>query len=254
MNPAAPSPPSPSPPAGHPGPDPHRGPRGRIAPADLQVLTQATLQDDLAAARALCLRLTARGVPVRVLLADLVTPVARHLGELWGDDACDFVHVTIATSLLRRLVLEIAPLPDADAPADADALRIMLVPVPGSQHTLGLLVLSRCFQLAGWAVWSSPCATLAEVRDQAGRVWFDAVGFSIGSSLHAPVLADAISTVRASSVNPDVRLIVGGPALLDDDTLGQAAGADGAAMDADGAVRIARALVEKARAGALVAS
>jgi methanogenic corrinoid protein MtbC1 len=68
------------------------------------------------------------------------------------------------------------------------------------------------------------------------------------------VLADAIAAVRASSVNPDVRLIVGGPALLDDDTLGQAAGADGAAMDADGAVRIARALVEKARAGALVAS
>lgn len=255
MNPAAPPSPLPSrPPFRSPVSHTGTGSRAGILPADLQALTQATLQDDLDAARRLCLRLSERGVPVRVLLADLVTPVARHLGELWGDDACDFVHVTIATALLRRLVLEIAPQPDADAPADADALRIMLVPVPGSQHTLGLLVLSRCFQLAGWAVWSSSAATLAEVREQAGRVWFDAVGFSIGSSLHAPVLADAIAAVRASSVNPDVRLIVGGPALLDDDTLGQAAGADGAAMDADGAVRIARALVERARAGALVAS
>ena len=253
MYPAAPSPPSPSPPRQTSFAAPGHRPPGRVVPADLQALTLATLHDDLEAARTLCVRLAAEGVPVRVLLADLVTPVARHLGELWGDDTCDFVHVTIATALLRRLVLEIAPPPDPDVPADADALRIMLVPVPGSQHTLGLLVLSRCFQLAGWAVWSSPCATLAEVREQAGRVWFDAVGFSIGSSLHAPILADAVAAVRASSVNPDVRLIVGGPALLDDDTLGQTAGADGAAMDADGAVRIARALVEKVRGSALVA-
>lgn len=252
MNPAAPSFPAPSPRRSAIGLD--TGLRGRIGPADLQALTQATLQDDLDAARALCMRLKGQGVPVRALLADLVTPVARHLGDLWGGDACDFVHVTIATSLLRRLVLEIAPPPDSDAPADPDALRVMLVPVPGSQHTLGLLVLSRYFQLAGWAVWSTPCATLAEVQDQAGQVWFDAVGFSIGSSLHAPVLANAISAVRASSVNPDVRLIVGGPALLDDDTLGQSAGADGAALDAEGAVRIARVLVDKVRGNALAAS
>jgi len=250
MNPAAPHPPSP--PLRRRGPA--YGPQRQVVPADQQALIRATLEDDLESALALCVRLSGQGVPLRVLLADLVTPVARRLGELWSDDACDFVHVTIATSLLRRLVLAIAPLPDAGAPADADALRIMLVPVPGSQHTLGLLVLSCSFQLAGWAVWSSPAATLAEVREQVGKVWFDAVGFSIGSSLHAPVLADAIAAVRSSSVNPDVRLIVGGPALLDDDTLGQAAGADGSAMDADGAVQIARALVEKARCSALAAT
>lgn len=250
MNPAAPSSPSPR----HPATGPDSGLRERIGSADLQALTQATLQDDLDAARALCTRLKRQGVPVRALLADLVTPVARHLGDLWGGDACDFVHVTIATSLLRQLVLEIAPPPDSDAPADPDALRIMLAPVPGSQHTLGLLVLSRYFQLAGWAVWSTPCATLAEVRDHASQVWFDAIGLSIGSRLHAPMLADTISALRASSVNPDVRLIVGGPALLDDDTLGQSAGADGAALDAEGAVRIARVLVDKVRGNALVAT
>jgi methanogenic corrinoid protein MtbC1 len=68
------------------------------------------------------------------------------------------------------------------------------------------------------------------------------------------VLADAVATVRVSSVNPDVRVIVGGPALLDDDTLGQSAGADGAALDAEGAVRIARVLVDKVRGGSLVTS
>jgi len=254
MNPAAPPGQFPLPPSRHSATGLAAALHERIGAADLQALTQATLQDDIDAARALCRRLKGQGVPVRTLLADLVTPVARHLGDLWGGDACDFVHVTIATSLLRRLVLEIAPPPDSDAPADADARRIMLVPVPGSQHTLGLLVLSRYFQLAGWAVWSTPCATLAEVRDQAGQVWFDVVGFSIGSSLHAPVLADAVATVRVSSVNPDVRVIVGGPALLDDDTLGQSAGADGAALDAEGAVRIARVLVDKVRGGSLVTS
>jgi methanogenic corrinoid protein MtbC1 len=51
-----------------------------------------------------------------------------------------------------------------------------------------------------------------------------------------------------------VRVIVGGPALLDDDMLGQSAGADGAALDAEGAVRIARVLVDKVRGGSLVTS
>jgi methanogenic corrinoid protein MtbC1 len=230
-----------------------RAPGQCTVPGDLQALTRACLADDLVEARALCSRLGAQGVSVRSLLIDLVTPVARHLGELWSDDACDFVQVTVATALLRELVLDIAPEPEANAPADAEALRIMLAPVPGSQHTLGLLVLSRCFALAGWAVWSNPCATLAELREQTSRVWFDAVGFSIGSQLHATGLAEAITAVRASSVNPDVQLIVGGPALLDDDELGQRVGADGAALDADSALRLARALVAKARSEALAA-
>jgi methylmalonyl-CoA mutase cobalamin-binding subunit len=244
MNPDVPHPPAKPPPTGNAALRPIRG---TIGPGDLQALTQACLRDDLPAARAVCAGLQRRGTSVRELLSELVTPVARHLGELWGADECDFVHVTISSALLRRLVLEIAPDPDLDAPADPDALRIMLVSVPGSQHTLGLLVLSRYFQLAGWAVWCSPTITLSELREQAAGTWFDVVGLSIGSSRHAPMLAEAVAAVRAHSVNPEVRVIAGGPALLDDDMLGTAAGADGAALDAEGAVRLAKALAERVR-------
>ena len=250
MNPDAPHPPAKPPPAGV---GAVRRLRGAVGPDDLQALTQACLSDDLPAARAVCAGLQRRGASVRELLSDLVTPVARHLGELWGTDHCDFVHVTISSTLLRRLVLEIAPDPGLDAPADADALRIMLVPVPGSQHTLGLLVLSRYFRLAGWAVWSSPTITPAELREQAAQTWFDVVGLSIGSSRHAAALAESVAAVRAHSVNPEVRVLAGGPALLDDDTLGAAAGADGAALDAEGAVRLAQALVERVRGAGVAA-
>jgi methylmalonyl-CoA mutase cobalamin-binding subunit len=244
MNQDASHPPAKPPPAGEISP---RRLRRAIGPGELQALTQACLRDDLHGARAVCTGLRGRGASVRELLSDLVTPVARHLGELWDADDCDFVHVAISISLLRRLVLEIAPDPSPDVPADADALRIMLVPVPGSQHTLGLLVLSRYFQLAGWAVWCSPTITLSELREQAAGTWFDVVGLSIGSSRHAPMLAEAVAAVRAHSVNPEVRVIAGGPALLDDDMLGTAAGADGAALDAEGAVRLAKALAERVR-------
>lgn len=250
MNPDAPQPPAKRPPAGGTA---QRRWRGAIGPGDLQALTQACLCDDLPAARAVCAGLQRRGTSVRELLSDLVTPVARHLGELWGSDECDFVHVTISSALLRRLVLEIAPEPGLDEPADPDALRIMLVSVPGSQHTLGLLVLSRYFRLAGWAVWSAPTITMSELRNQAERTWFDVVGLSIGSSRHTAALAESVATVRAHSVNPEVRVIAGGPALLDDDTLGAAAGADGAALDAEGAVRLAQALVERVRGAGVAA-
>ena len=153
----APTPPAKPPPAGYAG---LRHLSGPVGVAELQALTQACLSDDLAAARAVCAGLQSRGASVRELLSDLVTPVARHLGELWSADHCDFIHVTMSSALLRRLVCEIAPDPGLDAPTDAEALRIMLVPVPGSQHTLGPLVLSSYFRLAGWAVWSSPAVTM----------------------------------------------------------------------------------------------
>jgi len=50
-----------------------------------------------------------RGVSVESLYIDLFGPVARRLGEMWDDDACDFSTVTVALGRLQRLLRELSP-------------------------------------------------------------------------------------------------------------------------------------------------
>ena len=42
-----------------------------------------------------------RGVSVESLYLDLFGPIARRLGEMWEDDACDFSTVTVALGEMR---------------------------------------------------------------------------------------------------------------------------------------------------------
>jgi methanogenic corrinoid protein MtbC1 len=216
-----------------------------ISAADLRVLTTASLADDLAAGRALCGALRARGVSVRDILIHLVTPVARHLGELWIEDECDFVHVTVASDLLKRLVLQLSD--DLDVhPIDHDtAPQILLLPVPGSQHTLGLLIVAAFFRQARWEVTTVPQLSMDELPVLAGVSDFDVVGFSVGSAAHEPALARAVTLLRSTCSNPDVPVMLGGPAVLADPDLAGRVGADACAADAEEALRIAGELLRE---------
>jgi methanogenic corrinoid protein MtbC1 len=216
-----------------------------ISLADLRALTAASLADDLPASQALCLGLQARGASVRDILADLVTPVARHLGELWIEDECDFVHVTVACDLLKRLVLTLADDLQVDDIKGEAAPRILLVPVPGSQHTLGLVIVAAFFRQAQWDVTTVPQLTMDELRDLLGADGFDIVGFSVGSAVHEPALARAVALLRNSSGHPEVPVLVGGPAVLTDPGMAERVGADASAIDAEEALRIAGELLRE---------
>ena len=216
-----------------------------IGPADLRALTAASLADDLPAGQALCLDLQSRGASIRDILTDLVTPVARHLGELWIDDDCDFVHVTVATDLLKRLVLTLADDLEVEAVDVDTAPQILLVPVPGSQHTLGLVIVAAFFRQAQWDVTTVPQLTMDELRDLLCSDGFDVVGFSVGSAAHEPALARAIALVRSSGANPGVPVLIGGAAVRDDPGLAARVGADASSADAQEALRIATRLLRE---------
>jgi methanogenic corrinoid protein MtbC1 len=220
----------------------------RIAPigaADLRALASASLADDLPAGQALCVALQARGVSVRDILLDLVTPVARHLGELWIEDECDFVHVTVASDLLKRLVLllsdelEVRPIDHDTAP------QILLLPVPGSQHTLGLLIVAAFFRQARWDVTTVPQLSMEELHVLAGVSDFDIVGFSVGSAAQEPALTRAVALLRSSCHSPGVPVMLGGPAVAADPDLAGRVGADASVADAEEALRIASELLRE---------
>jgi methanogenic corrinoid protein MtbC1 len=122
-----------------------------------------------------------------------------------------------------------------------------LLPAPGEQHTLGLVVLAEFFRREGWQIAGGPvssqAATGADAAKAARDTWIDVVGFSIGSASRVDGLTASIRAVRKASRNRDVAVMIGGPLfLLQPDLVGRV-GADMGAIDAQAAVRQARGLL-----------
>jgi len=180
------------------------------------------------------------GVTPESIYLDLMAPAARRLGELWTDDECSFVEVSLAVGRMQR-VLRLLEGRFHSSPHDAggDERRVLLTGLTGEQHTLGLILVAEFFLRDGWMV---DVGTPFGGDDPIGRLdheWYDVVGFSVSSSDRLDELRTEILRVRTLSRNPSVRVLVGGPAFVQDPGLARAVGADGTASDARAATRVA---------------
>ena len=69
------------------------------------------------------------GLPLPKLLLELLAPAARHLGEMWEDDTCDFLAVTEGLGRLQAISRRLcAQLEDESVPAAGRS--VLLLPCP----------------------------------------------------------------------------------------------------------------------------
>jgi methanogenic corrinoid protein MtbC1 len=193
----------------------------------------------------------AGGLSLEAVYLDLLAPAARHLGKLWEDDRCDFTDVTIGLGALHQILRELSPQFRSEVNSDSgNALpsvnsgrRMLLVPASGEQHSLGLMMIADFFARAGWDVTGGETPSGADlfrlVRDQ----WFDVVGMAVGCDRRLELLAADIRTLRSTSSNPDIRVMLGGPILAAHPEYVGVVGADGMAADARQALEVAERLV-----------
>ncbi len=231
-------------------PTPWRQDAPTLPRAEIESLTQLLLADDMTGVRHKVQQLRAEGLSVAALYTGLITPVARHLGDLWRQDLCDFVQVTIGVGRLKQLVYELSGELQINFNDQHRQRHVMLAPVPGSQHTLGLLMVAEYFRQSGWSVWNVPSTTFQELAEVAASRHFDLLGMSLGASAHLDNLCKAIETVRKNSRNPHIPVMVGGPALLADSELKASIPANAFAQDAQEALHQADRLTEHLRMGA----
>jgi methanogenic corrinoid protein MtbC1 len=184
-----------------------------------------------------------RGVAPANLLLGIVAQAAKRLGDLWTDDRCNFADVTIGVGHLQQVVRALSPKLQAGAVTRPHPDSVLLLPAPGEQHSLGLVVLSEFFQREGWHVAGGPASSGQHAVRLVRQSWFDVVGFSIGSAHLLGGLTACIAAVRKASRNAGISVMVGGPLLFVCANLAQRTGADSAAADAPAAVREAKALL-----------
>jgi MerR family transcriptional regulator, light-induced transcriptional regulator len=169
----------------------------------------------------------AHGASLEKVCLDLLGPAARHMGEMWVRDECNFAEVTLGLCRLQHLLRDNCDrLPGESDAGDLRGLRALLAPVPGEQHTLGLAMVMEFFRRAGWDVDGGPGIGLDELRAMVAKDWFHIVGFSASDAFHFPALTRCIRAVRKASLNPRIGIMVGGRAFTSHPDVAMQVGAD----------------------------
>jgi methanogenic corrinoid protein MtbC1 len=184
----------------------------------------------------------AAGATTQTLYLCLLAPVARRLGALWEEDRCTFTEVTLALGHLQTLLHRLGHDDAATRPvAAARQPCALFLNAPGEQHSFGLLMVDELFRQHGWRTLCQPQADLAEARALAGGQWCDVIGVGVSCEAHVAAAAETVAAVRASSLNPDAIIMIGGGVFATDPALGERVGADLVDVDGMKALSIAKA-------------
>lgn len=187
--------------------------KGSPSPVDrapeVRTLTDFVLRRRMRAALGLLEAQLEDGVPIEGVLSDYLAPAARRLGSLWDADQVTFTDVTVGVGRLQDLQHQ---LDDRLVPAVAprEAPRVLLATVPGEQHAFGLSMTASLLHRRGWDVSGAPSRRADDLFAAAGTGWYEVIGLSLGCERHLETLDALVERLRASSLNTNVRIAIGG--------------------------------------------
>lgn len=222
-----------------------------LSVAEVEEFAKLVAAQDVSIATAYINALLNRGVSLEHIYLNLLAPAARLLGDWWKTDSRDFSEVTSGLCRMHQLLHEFSPLFLHEASAAQPNKSILLMPMPGEQHSFGLIMVAEFFRRAGWDVWDLHPSTVEEVLDVLGKQWFAVVGISASCESKMDQLAPLISAARAKSRNRSVGVMVGGQPFINHPELVVRIGADCTAGDGRGAPLRAERLVDALRHPAL---
>jgi len=174
------------------------------------LLTQAAIKG-MEETRKILMKWRSQGHSLKDTYLFGITGSARLIGELWSRDALDFVNVTIALSRLHRVMHEFSQEFLSEGNSESNGLSLLLMTEPGSQHGLGVFMLSEFFRQAGWRVTLASPQDIEDFKRIFLSDWFDAVVLSISTDRQIDAVSNSLIELSKTTVNPHLKIYVGGP-------------------------------------------
>lgn len=211
-----------------------------LADACSELLRRAALPGN--ALEAYAEQLVREGESVDWVCHELIPAVARRLGHEWEEDSSSFVDVTVVVCRLEQLVSRLHQEAATEAALAAGWVgRALVGPVPGEQHTLGVMLVAEALRKDGWDVLLTPLdAEQVVLLQQVSHEWFDVIALSVSSERLVRRVPALLRSLRRSARNPDMRILLGGRPFCEQHDLAETFGADGTASDSARAVALAR--------------
>lgn len=214
---------------------------------EVDALAHIVLGDDIDAAATYVTVLRDRGLSMEALYVELLEPTARYLGQMWDNDECDFIDVTVGVGRLQTLL---SIFNDTYAlPKLRTKRRFLIATTPGNQHSLGASMIEKLLAAAGWRVQAEYSSDADQIIRSIRRSWFAVIGLTAGSDQQLEGMASIISGIRKESKNDAIGVLVGGPMFTENPALASEVGADATAPNAPTAVLAAQKLFDIAAKG-----
>ncbi len=210
-------------------------------------LVELLLATDQTAARELIKELQDDEGWMLPLASTLFEPAARRLGDLWSEDQCSEVDVTLGLCRIQaaaRLLAHGVPrsiarssrrmVPPGRLPARPAS--ILIAPEPGELHGLGAALESEALWNAGWSPRCERPADDRSLEDLVSGSWFDVLDVSFSAAFQREHwlsrLTTTIARARRASMNPALLVVVGGRIFAERRKTGLQVGADLTSMTA----------------------
>ena len=178
--------------------------------SQVALLTQAAIKS-MEETRKILMKWRSQGHSLKDTYLFGITGSARLIGELWSRDTLDFVNVTIALSRLHRVMHEFSQEFLSEGNSESNGLSLLLMTEPGSQHGLGVFMLSEFFRQAGWRVTLASPQDIVDFKRIFLSDWFDAVVLSISTDRQIDAVAQSLPELSKTTANPNLKIYVGGP-------------------------------------------
>ncbi len=185
-----------------------------------------------------------RGVPVESIYIDLLAPAARKLGQMWEEDECDFIDVTMGLWRLQEVMREVASRTPSVFGALSAKRSVLFAPMPGDQHTFGPVMLDEVFCRAGWDSQVLVECERRKLLNLVSTKSFDVLGLTVTRDCPSAALTHVINATRSVSANPNLVIMIGGKMVNQNPEIVSEVGADGTATDARKALEVADGLVD----------
>lgn len=160
-----------------------------------------------------------------------------QLDEAWTEDTLSIGEIAETYWTLRRTLDELTSTPKQQArPPLFIGKSIIWIPKT-EQHTFGPQMLVDNIRRLGWGAQLWHDLNTDDVMERLGSHDTDVLGISVGTDIQLDGLADVIRQIRRCAVNPDIKILIGGNAILGAPNQYKFLGADCVATSAEDAMR-----------------
>lgn len=176
------------------------------------------------------------GTPVAELYEAVLLPVQSELGTMWHLGEISVPEEHAATEAVRGTMAVLAHAARAKAGPAAKHGAVLVGAVEGDRHDIGVRAVADLIEIGGHtAIYLGADVPTRDLVRACETFDTAAVVLSATLTIHAPVVAEAIRAIREAG---EYRVIVGGGAFGDDETLADRVGADAYAATPSKAVEI----------------
>jgi methanogenic corrinoid protein MtbC1 len=199
-------------------------------------LARRLLSSDPESAFELIDRLQSGGGSIAQLCANSFEPAARALGDLWSNDDCSEVDVSLGLNQMqmavRRGPLALVPVGFHGSPMPA----VLVATQPGEIHSLTATLDAEVLWHDGWDTHCEHPESDEELDDMVAESWFDALDLSLSTAFRhddwLPRMTRTIARARKASRNPSLAVVVGGRVFYEQRDAGKRVGADAGVSNA----------------------